>query len=225
MNYKMKKGKTIYLFIDESGNFDFSNKGTKYFVLTSLVTSKPSLKRYQFLNLKYKLLKLGTNLEFFHATEDKQFVRDKVFSILNKFENDIIVNSVIIDKIKTKMKHHDSNLFYRETSRVLLYEIFEEVRQEEVNNVVVVLGAIFTRDKQAQIQKVLKEHIKSNFSVPFEIYFHKSQSDINSQLADYFGWAIYVKFEKSEIRPFNLIKGIIKSTNPSILSEEPEGSY
>lgn len=221
MNYKMKKKKSIYLFIDESGNFDFSNKGTKHFVLTCLVTSKPSLKRYLFLNLKYKLLKLGTNLEYFHVTEDKQIVRDKVFSILNMFKDKIVVNSVVIDKTKTKKKYHDSNLFYRETSRVLLYKIFEELKQGEVNNVVIVLGAIFTRDKQAQIQKILKEYIKSNFSVPFEIYFHKSQSDINSQLVDYFGWAIYVKFERDETRPYNLVKKFIKSTNPSILSEEP----
>ena len=96
--------RTIYLFIDESGNFDFSKKGTKFFVLTSLVTSSPSFKRYALLNLKYKLLKLGINQEYFHATEDKQFIRDKVFSISNKFKNNMIVNSVIIDKTKTKKK-------------------------------------------------------------------------------------------------------------------------
>ena len=136
----------------------------------------------------------------------------------------MIVNSVIIDKTKTKKKYHDPNVFYRETTRILLYKIFKELKQKEVNNVVVVLGAIFTRDKQAQIQKVLKEYIKSNFSVQFEIYFHKSQSDINSQIADYFGWAIYVKFERGEFRPYRLIKSFIKSTNPSILTEEPGGS-
>lgn len=37
--------KTLYLFIDESGNFDFSPKGTKYFVLTALATFDPLMKR------------------------------------------------------------------------------------------------------------------------------------------------------------------------------------
>ena len=33
--------KTLYVFIDESGNFDFSPSGTKYFILTTLTTIVP----------------------------------------------------------------------------------------------------------------------------------------------------------------------------------------
>ena len=73
---------TLYLFLDESGNFDFSPKGTKFFILTGLATFDPILKREELVRLRYKLLSEGIDEEFFHATEDKQSVRDEVFSFI-----------------------------------------------------------------------------------------------------------------------------------------------
>ena len=70
--------KTLCLFIDEAGNFDFSPKGTRYFVLTCMSTFQPVEERDKILSLRYELLADGTDQEFFHATEDKQIVRDKV---------------------------------------------------------------------------------------------------------------------------------------------------
>jgi len=37
--------RTLFIFIDESGNFDFSPKGTKYFILSAVSTLKPPGKR------------------------------------------------------------------------------------------------------------------------------------------------------------------------------------
>lgn len=34
---------TLYLFIDESGNFDFTESGTDHFILTILCTSEPEV--------------------------------------------------------------------------------------------------------------------------------------------------------------------------------------
>ena len=79
--------KTLFLFIDESGNFDFSPKGTKYFVLTCLSSFKPIEDRQKLLQLRYDLLADSTDQEFFHATEDKQIVRDKVFEIIKSLRN------------------------------------------------------------------------------------------------------------------------------------------
>lgn len=61
----------LFIFIDESGNFDFSPKGSKYFILTSISSLVPTQNRESFLKLRYKLLSENNNLEYFHATEDK----------------------------------------------------------------------------------------------------------------------------------------------------------
>ena len=44
--------RTLYLFVDESGNFDFSSKGTKYFVLSSLCTFLPVPERERIIDLR-----------------------------------------------------------------------------------------------------------------------------------------------------------------------------
>lgn len=92
--------KTLFLFIDESGNFDFSPEGTKYFVLTCLSTFQPVTDRELLLKLKYDLLTDGIDQEFFHATEDKQIVRDKIFEIIRNLKDDIEVHAVIAQKNK-----------------------------------------------------------------------------------------------------------------------------
>ena len=68
--------------------------------------------------------------------------------------------------------------------------VFRRSNFKGTDKILVVLGSIFTRDKQSYILKALKKYLKESFAMPFEIYFHRSQTDLNCQLADYFGWAI-----------------------------------
>lgn len=224
-----EKSKVLFIFIDESGNFDFSQKGTKYFVLTSISTFIPLEKRISFLSLRYSLLKEGFDLEFFHATEDKQFVRDKVFNLIS-YLSDFEIDSIVVQKNKTNhmlyleiepsQKKGDLDLkkveekFYKQISETLLQYIIRryfQIKKTNIEKVVIVFGAVFNKRKHEYITKYLKQYLKRNFNkVPY-IYFHRSNSDVNCQIADYCGWAIYVKWERNEKRPYNLISDKIKS--------------
>ncbi|NQU77392.1 DUF3800 domain-containing protein, partial [Candidatus Falkowbacteria bacterium] len=93
--------KILYLFVDESGNLDFSPKGTKYFTLSCLCTFSPVREREKLLGLRYHLLGEGADQEFFHATEDRQIVRNQVFDIIDSLVDDIGIYSVIVQKNKT----------------------------------------------------------------------------------------------------------------------------
>ena len=92
-------GKTPYIFIDESGNFDFTPTGTKYFVMTAVSTTQPLKARDQFMKLRYEFLCDGTDQEYFHATEDKQAVRDAVFKTIKSLD-DFEIDCVIAQKKK-----------------------------------------------------------------------------------------------------------------------------
>lgn len=228
----MTEKKTLYIFIDESGNFDFSPKGTKYFALTSVATVKPSTGREAFLELKYNLLKERNSgvTDFFHATEDQQNIRDRVFNLIGK-SDDFLVDSIIAQKNKTNPsllqrtevyqgkdgKDHvravkTEEEFYRMISNTLLKYTFNNYGAlDHIEQVVVILGALFTKNKQEYVLKNLKKYLKENFGKPFFIYFHSVQCDINCQIADYCGWAIYVNWERGETRPLESIKGKVKS--------------
>jgi len=91
--------KTLFIFIDESGNFDFSSGGTKYFILTAVSTIKPLNGREKLLEYRYQLLSEKTDQEYFHATEDKQTVRDGVYSLVSGYD-DFFIDSVVAQKNK-----------------------------------------------------------------------------------------------------------------------------
>lgn len=203
----------LFIFVDESGNFDFSPKGTKYFVLSAVSTLNP-LNKEKLDEIKYEFLKRGLDIEYFHASEDKQIVRDEVFRFIKKLQ-DIEIDSVIVQKNKAnpslyldqkgKKITHKGDRIYEIALRALLRYIFKRYRsKKDAEEVIVILSSIFTKNKRELISSVVKKSLKKDFPKPFHIYFHDSKSDKNSQVSDYCSWAIYVKWERRELRPYIL---------------------
>ena len=89
---------TLFIFIDESGNFDFSPNGTKYFSISAISTLDP-LGKEGLEKIKYNLMENGNNIEYFHASEDEQFVRNIIYNFIDNLE-DIEIDSVIVQKNK-----------------------------------------------------------------------------------------------------------------------------
>jgi len=206
--------RTLFIFIDESGNFDFSPNGTKYFVLSSVSTLTP-LGKERLEEIKYELMKNGINLEYFHATEDRQIVRNQVYSFIEHLD-DIEIDSVIVQKNKTnpslyistkKKKPKKGEKLYTKVLQNLLQYIFCRYdNSTKIDQVVVVLSSIFDANKRKLIEKTVKIYLKQIYSKPFYLYFHENRSDKNTQIADYCCWAIYRKWTDGEIRPYNAVK-------------------
>ena len=220
--------KTLYIFIDESGDFNFSPKGSKNFYLTAFTTFNPAVNRDSLLNLKYALLATGEDQEYFHATEDRQVVRDRVFDFIASLNDQYEVHTVFAKKNRTnpylyeeivrrKKRVYRQNTgfgLYKLLCRTLLHYMFRgKVYKKDINKIVVVVASLFeeTSKNRAVIEEV-KKFLKLKFpNVQFQIYCHTMKSEINCQLADYCCWAFSVKYERGEIRPYNVIKKQIKS--------------
>lgn len=221
------KEKTLYVFIDESGNFDFSSnpKGTKSFVLTALVTFDPLPFREELIRLRYDILQEGVDHEYFHATEDRQLDRDRVFAIIEKLKESCEVHSVVARKNRVHPSlyrdgvEHNGKIvrgmkgsgLYELLCKNLLSYVFRG-KVGKVGKIVVVLSALYTGEKKKIILHSIKKHIKANFpSVRFEIFTHASAADLNCQIADYCCWAIFVKIERQEKRPLAVLGNMLKS--------------
>ena len=224
-----QKKNTLYIFIDESGNFDFSPKGTKYFVLTAFVTKKPARKRAELHKLRYNLLSEGIDQEYFHASEDTQVVRDGVYDFFPKIRNTYEIHSVFVQKNKTspklyteeRTKNTGSELYTLLCERLLQHIFREKKKDKKIGKIVVVLDSLYTKEKRKKILGTLKKSLHTQ-QVPFQIYMHKSSADINSQLADYCCWAIAVKLEREERRPYKKIRRQVKSKFDIFQSETTE---
>lgn len=225
MEYSTKMSKPLYIFLDESGNLDFSTKGSRFWSLTALCTSDPANGRNAFLSLHYELAAQGSGIEYFHATEDKQAVRDLVFGEIIRLKDGCEVHTILAEKrrahpslyksnrmVKGKVKEvSQETKFYSLVCRTLLKFIMNRSAFSETSSFVIVLSSIFNNEKHAQIEGALKTALKELTSKPFCVYFRANKSDINCQIADYCGWAIYVAWERSEKRPLEKIEKIVKS--------------
>ena len=91
-----------YLLADEAGNFDFSNQGSAYFVVASVVIDEWTTVASQIIDLRHSLaLQNSADLreEGFHATDDRQWIRDEVFKVIQSAP--LIIDAVIMEKRKT----------------------------------------------------------------------------------------------------------------------------
>jgi Protein of unknown function (DUF3800) len=117
----------VYLFFDESGNLDFSENGSRWFCFGSLTLRDPGPLSAALTRLRYGLLEQGLELEHFHAAEDRQAVRNQVFSTLaavGGFEVDVLV----AEKSLTPAELRDPFEFYRHLAHVLMDSVLDRFR-------------------------------------------------------------------------------------------------
>ncbi len=195
----------LYVFVDESGNLDFSQKGTQHYVLAAVTARSPFESSNQLQRLKYELVALGTSGEsyqHFHASEDKQEIRDKVVGVINALNN-IKVNYIIAEKCKTHPTYQNSK-FYALLGSALVKYILIVHKDSPYDKVIIIFDKALTNNERNNFLKVAKPKLKE-IGKPYAIYFHQTMSDFNGQIADYFAWAKYVSLERNEKRPLESV--------------------
>ena len=170
----------------------------------------------EFHKLKHTLNVDGDGLEVFHATEDKQVVRDQVYNILNN--NDFEIDSVIVEKAKTHPSLRNNVQFYTRFDSALLQYILNRYDENRIGKIIIYLSKINLSRRTEALIKSIKIFLARQYNhnkKPYHIYFHNSESNFYLQAADYCCWAIYKKYGdwkiSSDLRPYNLVKRNIKS--------------
>ena len=88
----------LYLFLDEAGNLNFSPNGTRYFLLGGVTKERPFHAYKELTEFKYDQVERGTALEYFHASQNAQAVRNGVFAIIEKHLAGVAVDAIIVEK-------------------------------------------------------------------------------------------------------------------------------
>lgn len=201
---------TVFLFFDESGNLDFSTNGTKYYQFGALTTREPASLLRPLSDLRYHLIAEGTEIESFHASEDRQAVRDRVFEVL-QVQGDFEFDCVIIEKQKVNPVLYDPVRFYPQFASYLLKYIFGRYN-DEGERIVVITDRIPVSKKRRAVEKTFKSYIRGHLANrPFTVLHHASASHVCLQAADYCNWAVYKKWKDEERRPYDLIRKFVRS--------------
>lgn len=147
----------LYVFLDEAGDFNFSGTGTKFFTLTTITDTRPFPWDVPLISLKYDLIELGLDIEYFHAAEDRQAVRNQVFAIISNNLTNFRIDSLIVEKRKTGPSLQVLEKFYPRMIGYLLRYVLDPKNLKDFTEVIVITDSIpFSRKREA-IEKAVKQ--------------------------------------------------------------------
>lgn len=197
--------RTLYVFLDESGDMTYAEKGSDHFVLSAVYTDTPCQSAASLQALKYELLAAGSEDLEFHATTNSPGTRKRVAHTVSTLSN-IHVHTLWIDKRFTAPSLQDS---------VRLFSLFGgamgkwigTVVAKDHDQVVMVFDSVLTGKQQDAFKAAVKPRLKQ-LPVPFRLVFHPVKSDLNGQIADYFSWAWFRHLERGDDEPRRSLAGI-----------------
>lgn len=203
----------LYIFLDEAGNFHFSPKGTKYFLLGCIAKERPFQASHQLNELKYNLVEKGIGLEYFHAAEDQQITRNEVFDIICQNLGGVRYDSVIVEKRKTTPSIQAPEKLYPMILGYLLRYVLNQYQLSNYKEIIVFTDRIPLHKKMKAVEKTIKETLANMLpqSARYRIYHHDSKSNFDLQIADYFNWAVYRKWNLADLRSYRRINSAVAS--------------
>jgi uncharacterized protein DUF3800 len=198
----------LYVFADEAGCFNFSREpgASKYFIVCTMTCNACGDLGTSLLALRRQLIWEGAPVgEFFHASEDKQVTRDRVFDVLK--EHDFKLQATIMEKSKAYPRVRSTNhMFYQYG---WYYHFLHAAPKmiggaKELHITTASVGThrekgLFSTAVNRVVQQVLRtnKHHRTNFC--------RSIADPCLQAVDYCTWAIQKKWERQDDRSYKLI--------------------
>lgn len=203
----------LYLFIDEAGDFNFSRIGTKYFTVTAATKARPFTWEDTIASLKYDLIEFGLDIEYFHASEDRQAVRDRFFNAICDHFTELRLDTLVIEKSKTGPALREVERFYPKMVGYLLKYVLEHRNINKFSGVVIITDSIPVKKKRDAIEKAIKTTVSKILppDMKYNVLHHSSKSCTGLQIVDYCNWAIFRKWERLDTRSYDLIRPCIKS--------------
>jgi len=213
---------TTYIFIDESGDMNFTQTGSKYYMFNFLVKKRPFKLHEYISNYRYELLEKSLdphigrrlNIEYFHAHNDNKHIKNELFNIIATFDIEAVkVYSYILEKEKVQPeKRKQKENFYIDN---LIYSIGKLLEKIEVNsNFIIITDNLPVAQNKRKQEKALKVGVtkymqEHNLNFRYDIFHHCSASSANLQIIDYVGWAVYRKYEHGDDKYYQKIKKYI----------------
>lgn len=227
---------TIYIFVDEAGDMDFSAKGSKHYMFNFLVKKRPFNLHEHISNYRYSLLErnldpLNDNrldIESFHAHNDNKYIKQEFFNIISTFDKrSVQLYSYILEKPKVMPdKRKERDKFYINNLNHAIQRLLDKIQIH--SDIIIITDKLPVQKNRAKqigaLKKGLKEYIKSNhLEIRYDIFHHCSASSANLQIVDYMGWAIYRKYEHKQDNYYNKISKYL--IDEDIMTKDRTESY
>jgi hypothetical protein len=206
----------VHVFGDEAGDLVFKPSGngvSKNFIIGTVAMEDCSIAE-DLTALRRELAWDGLHLDQFHATEDKQLVRDRVFEIIAA--HDLQFHATSYEKRKARPYTYSDPLYFYKLAWYLHFKHVAPEIADEKDELLVVASSLQIKRKRkttkAAIHQAVTEVVNQvSPTVSCHCAFSPAQSDPCLQVADYMTWAIQRKRESGDSRSYDLIKHQIDS--------------
>ncbi len=197
-----------YIFLDESGNLDFSESGTRYFLLTSVSMRRPFPAFNALDDYKHDCLEGGRNLEHFHCSRDREEVRNSLFDLIAAHLDGIRIDYLVVEKSRTDPALRETVRFYPEMLGQLLKIVLPRELDTDTSEVIVITDAIPVNKKRQAVEKAVRTTLARMLPtrMNYRILHHQSRSHYGLQVADYCCWAVFRKWQREENAWYDRIK-------------------
>jgi hypothetical protein len=196
-----------FIFADEAGCFTFNRNQnvSRYFILCTVIMDDCTVAA-ELLKLRRKLVWDGHELgDAFHASEDRQLVRDHVYGTIT--EHAFTIQATIMEKSKAHPKTRETKpLFYKYG---YFYHFKHGIAQSltPTCEALVTTASLGTKKERASFESAVNDVMRqTNRAKAWKADFMPSASDPCLQVADYCAWAIMRKWERNDERSFALIR-------------------
>jgi hypothetical protein len=200
-----------FIFADEAGDFTFSrgNNISRYFIVCTVMMDSCKIGE-DLLWLRRELAwKTSPLNDYFHATADKQQVRDEVFRLIQG--QNFAVYATIMEKSKAQPQVRSTHERFYKYGWLYLF------RHGIINGLAasdeLLITAASVKTKKAQgaftdaVNDVIQQHLPR---AQWRTSFCPCACDPCLQIADYCTWAIQRKWERGDDRSYKLIKSRMK---------------
>jgi hypothetical protein len=201
---------TLFMFADEAGNFDFSPSGTAHFTVCA-VTMRSLEVGHQLLALRHELALEDHDIRSFHATEEKQAIRDRVFPLIQVAPLEI--DAVVLEKRKAypRVVARGPAYFYQ-LAWHLLFKHIAPLRARREDDLLVVAGSVGTQEKKQRFKRALTSVVgQHSICRAHAACFWDAATHPCLQVADYCTWAIHRWAERADPRSYAIIEHQVRT--------------
>ena len=196
-----------FIFADEAGCFTFNRDRnvSRYFILCTVAMDDCSLAA-DLIALRRRLAWSGAELgDYFHATTDKQAVRDAVYDTI--LQKPFTVQATIMEKSKAQPQVRRSKPRFYQYGWFYHFKHGARRELEDHHETLVTAACIGNRKERAAFQNAVDDVMQQTVRAPqWATDFIPAGSDPCLQVADYCAWAIQRKLEQEDERSYDIIK-------------------
>lgn len=199
-----------FIFADEAGDFTFERRPnvSQYFILCTVAMEDDGPLAAALNQLRRRLAWDDAELgDYFHATSDKQRVRDAVYETM--LEHPFSVQATIMEKRKAYERVRESKPRFYQYGWFYHFKYGTADRFNDDHETLITAASLGTKRERAAFQSAVHDVMRQTMRVKkWKTDFMPAAADPGLQVADYCAWALQRKWESGgkDTRSFDLIR-------------------